>query len=98
MENLDAICGSHPRVSAPPLIILAFKIIDEFALRLAARSAYEAHEQKRMATRSLYTEIIYNLSPSRQVSVLLKPSSELSCLMKLSVDQRCLEQLRIARQ
>eukprot|EP00045_Choanoeca_perplexa_P003637 m.32412 g.32412 ORF g.32412 m.32412 type:complete len:172 (-) comp12148_c0_seq2:1086-1601(-) len=51
----------------PAALINPSLVADVFLLRLAAMEAASAEESNSMKTRSVYTEIIFQLSPSKQI-------------------------------
>lgn len=53
-------------------ILNAATILDTFQVLVSARKAVESKAQKKMTTRTIYSEILYNLSPSKNISDSLK--------------------------
>lgn len=48
------------------------KVPDVFPVLLAANKAVHLSEQEKMKTRSVYSEVVFNLSPSNNVSEIMK--------------------------
>eukprot|EP00730_Choanoeca_flexa_P016284 TRINITY_DN7663_c0_g1_i1.p1 TRINITY_DN7663_c0_g1~~TRINITY_DN7663_c0_g1_i1.p1 ORF type:complete len:173 (+),score=35.90 TRINITY_DN7663_c0_g1_i1:92-610(+) len=56
----------------PVALINPRQIADVFLLRLAAKHAADAEQANAMKTRSIYTETLFQLSPSKQIKTALE--------------------------